>query len=132
MNFPKYGRRRTAASATGKMKERILRAIGFFLRRQGGEIVGYLFGKKVRAEKTSSVMEQGTEYFEIEELYVSPEMRSKGLGGRLFRMAEETMRRENVEMICLSTATKNFRAILHFYIDEMGMEFWSARLFKRI
>jgi hypothetical protein len=32
----------------------------------------------------------------------------------------------------LTTATKNFRAILHFYIDELGMDFWSARLFKKI
>ena len=32
----------------------------------------------------------------------------------------------------LSTATKNWQAIFHFYLDELGMEFWSARLFKRI
>jgi hypothetical protein len=32
----------------------------------------------------------------------------------------------------LSTATKNARAILHFYLDELGMEFWSARLFKSL
>ena len=30
------------------------------------------------------------------------------------------------------TATKNFRAILRFYIDELGMAFWSARLYKKI
>ena len=32
----------------------------------------------------------------------------------------------------LSTATKNWRAILHFYIDELDMRFWNARLFRRI
>jgi len=25
-----------------------------------------------------------------------------------------------------------YKAILHFYLDELGMEFWNARLFKRI
>lgn len=39
---------------------------------------------------------------------------------------------DHVDMIMLGTATKNFRAILHFYIDELGMKFWSARLFKSI
>ena len=24
------------------------------------------------------------------------------------------------------------REVQHFYIDELGMEFWSARLFKRL
>jgi hypothetical protein len=32
----------------------------------------------------------------------------------------------------LSTATKNFRAILHFYVDELDMNFWNARLFKKL
>ena len=38
--------------------------------------------------------------------------------------------REEADFVLLSTATRNWRAILHFYIDELGMEFWSARLFK--
>jgi hypothetical protein len=37
-----------------------------------------------------------------------------------------------VQFIVLSTASKNSKAILHFYLDELGMQFWSARLFKRI
>ena len=30
------------------------------------------------------------------------------------------------------TAEKNRQAILHFYLDESGMDFWSARRFRRI
>ena len=37
-----------------------------------------------------------------------------------------------MNLIMLITATKNFRAILHFYIDELGMDFWSTSLFKKI
>lgn len=95
-------------------------------------MIGYLFGKACRAEQNSSVMQKDEEYFELEEIYVAPDMRSKGVGRALFRRAEETLRTEDVRTICLSTATKNYRAILHFYIEEMDMEFWSARLFKRI
>lgn len=103
-----------------------------FLAEQDGEILGYLFGHKETSERASSIMTDGTPYFEIEELYVVPSRRSEGVGRALFRNAEQTVKTEGVELIMLSTATKNDKSILHFYIDELGMDFWSARLFKRI
>ena len=93
--------------------------------------MGYLFGQVTRAKRTSTVMEENTPYFEVEELYIVPGWRSRGVGGALFRYAESQVK-QDAEYILLSTATKNWRAILHFYIDEMGMDFWSARLFKKI
>ena len=76
-------------------------------------------------------MPEGTPYFEVEELYVVPERRSQGIGSKLFRYAEEAVKSE-AEYMVLSTATKNWRAVFHFYLDELDMTFWSARLFKRI
>ena len=76
-------------------------------------------------------MKAGTPFFEVEELYIIPACRSKGLGGALFRYAEEAIKPE-AEYILLSTATKKWKAIFHFYIEELDMEFWNARLFKRI
>jgi len=102
-----------------------------FTAREDGALVGYLFGHVERAEKTSSVIAAGTPYFEVEELYVRPFLRSQGVGAALFRFAEDTVRGE-VSMLMLSTATKNWRAILHFYLDELDMAFWSARLYKHI
>ena len=60
---------------------------------------------------------------------MKPEYRSRGVGRALFRLAEEAVSGE-ADLLTLGTATKNHRAILHFYIDELGMTFWSARLFK--
>lgn len=102
-----------------------------FLAEENGEIVGYLFGRLEKAKTTSSVMPEGTACFEVEELYVKPACRSQGVGSALFRYAEEAVRGE-AEFVTLGTATKNFQAILHLYIDELGMEFWSARLFKKL
>ena len=103
-----------------------------FLAQEDGEILGYLFGLRETAEKKSTVMDAGTPYFEIEEIYVRPERRSQGIGRSLFAFAEETIRSEGLRFLMLSTATKNARAILHFYLDELGMSFWSARLFKKL
>lgn len=102
-----------------------------FLALDEGSPVGYLLGKVCTAEKDSTVMKKGTPFFEVEELYIVPARRSQGLGGELFRFAEQCVKPE-AEYLLLSTATKNWRSILHFYIEELGMEFWSARLFKKI
>ena len=102
-----------------------------FLAEDGGRVVGYLFGKTYVSEKASSIKPQGSVCFEVEELYVRPECRSRGIGRALMAAAEEAVKGE-VDYLTLSTATKNWRAILHFYIDEVGMAFWNARLFKKI
>ena len=101
-----------------------------FLACAGAPIIGYLFGHAEKAEKASSIMQDGTPYFEVEEIYVRPEYRSGGIGKRLFDFAEKAVEDES-DFLMLSTATKNWKAIFHFYLDELGMSFWSARLFKR-
>ena len=101
-----------------------------FIAREGNDIIGYLFGHRETAAKTSSIMAEGTPFFEVEELYVMPACRSKGIGKALFTFAEQAVQ-DDVGYIMLTTATKNCNAILHFYLDEVGMEFWSARLYKK-
>ena len=102
-----------------------------FLAEEDGAVTGYLFGRIFRSERMRSVMPEGTPCFEVEELYVVPERRSRGIGAKLFRYAEEAVRPE-AEYMVLSTAAKNWKAIFRFYLDELDMTFWSARLFKKI
>ena len=103
----------------------------FFLAFQGDEPIGYLFGHVTNATQSSTVMAENTPFFEVEELYVVPKMRSHGVGRALFRYAEAAVRGD-ADFMVLSTATRNWKAILHFYVEELGMEFWNARLFKKI
>ena len=37
-----------------------------------------------------------------------------------------------LKYIRLVAASKKYKAALSFYIEEMGMEFWSAVLFKKL
>lgn len=103
-----------------------------FLISNNDSIVGYLFGKIENSKKKTSIMPNKTNYFEIEELYINQKFRAKGIGKKLFNYVENTIKKEGINYILLSTATKNYKAILHFYIDELDMEFWNARLFKKI
>lgn len=102
-----------------------------FIAKDGKDIIGYLFGHLEKSERSTSIMPDGTPVFEVEELYVKPDYRSKGIGKMLFSCAEKAVQND-VDYIMLSTATKNWKAIFHFYLDELGMEFWSARLFKKV
>ena len=103
-----------------------------FVAEENGQICGYLLGREEEAKKATSVMAAQTRCFEVEELYVVPERRGAGVGKALFRYAEEQAKTAGAQFLMVSTATKDYKRILHFYIDELGMEFWNARLFKEL
>ena len=67
-----------------------------FLAEEDGGAVGYLFGKVYPSKQMQSIMPEGTPYFEVEELYVVPERRSRGIGMKLFSYAEEAVKAEAV------------------------------------
>ena len=103
----------------------------FFLAREEGQTIGYLFGHCFDSENMKSIMPEKSRCFEVEEIYVIPQRRSEGVGKALFEYAADRMKGE-ADYITLSTATKNWKAIFHFYVDELDMTFWSARMFRKL
>ena len=96
------------------------------------ELIAYVFGKEEIQEKQTSVIDKNMHYFEVQEIYVHPSYRSRGIGKQLMESLQKELKKKGLKMMVLSTATKNWKAIMHFYIDEIDMNFWSARLYKHL
>ena len=98
---------------------------------EGERIVGYIFGHYYDQPRNSSYAAVGAPCFSVDELYVLPEFRGHGIGKKLFRMMEQLVT-EHCDCMTLTTSTKNYRAILKLYIEELGMCFNSAFLVKQM
>lgn len=97
----------------------------------GDRIVGYIFGHFYKQQRSTSCIEIGSDCFSVDELYVLPQYRSRGIGKRLYKMMEDLVK-EKCSYMTLTTSTKNYKAILKLYIEELGMRFHSAFLIKDI
>lgn len=95
----------------------------------GGRIVGYIFGHFYEQNANTSWSKAGCPCFSVDELFVLPEYRGQGIGKALYRMLEDLVN-GSCEYITLSTSTKNYQSIFKLYIEELGMCFHSAFLFK--
>ncbi len=96
------------------------------------EIVGYLYGSIEVENKSRSYAEPGDCYFELEEIYVLPEYRNQGVGRRLIGFIEGYVRACGCKSIRLNAVSKDYKRLLNFYVDIVGMDVISAYLVKQI
>ena len=97
----------------------------------GDRIVGYCFGHYYRQEKSTSAIPAGSNCFGLDELYVLPDYRDRGIGRVLYTQLENAVS-GNCAYLTLTTSTKNYKAILKLYVEELGMCFHNAFLFKSL
>ena len=103
----------------------------FYLAYENDQIIGYLFGHKEISKEKNSIIDKDVAYFEIEEIYVLKEYRNQQIGQKLYNYCKKDIEKD-VDYIFLSTANKNYQASLHFYLDILKLDFWSARLYSKI
>lgn len=96
----------------------------------GDKIIGYCFGDYYTQERNTSYIPLDSRCFSLEELYILPQYRGQGIGKALFRMMEQKVSKE-CAFVTLTTSTKNYKTILHLYVEELGMDFHSAFLIKK-
>lgn len=106
------------------------RASHLFVAARNGHLVGYCAGSvSVSGQGTSAVLKVGTPYVEIEDLYVSPEQRSQGIGGRLLDAVLASAARDGIERSLLFTGAGDIDAVLRFY-RRHGYEPWGLQLLR--
>lgn len=96
----------------------------------GNQIVGYCFGEYYHQERKNVCIPGGSRCFSMDELYVLPQYRGQGIGKTLFTMMEQKVS-EECAFITLTTPTRNYKAILNLYVEELEMDFYSAFLIKK-
>lgn len=96
-----------------------------------GEVVGYAGGEADTARRNIEIQQAGERYFELEELYVCPACRGRGVGRLLLARVEEDARREGLAQLMLNAANRDHAPLLRFYLRE-GMTPHSFRMFKKL
>ena len=96
------------------------------------ELVAYCYGEVVKECKKRSYADVGDLFFELEEIYVLPKFRDLKIGQKLFKFVESYAKGLCCKTIRLNAVSKDYKRLLNFYIDILGMEFISSYLIKNI
>ena len=97
---------------------------------EGEKIVAYAYGEIKELTEATSYNQIGEKAFDLEELYVIPAWRNRGVGKELYRFLEEQIR-EQVDVIGVTAVSYQYEKLLRLYIDELGFDFKYAQLAKR-
>ena len=111
-------------------RSELLKHLGglFLVAEAGGEVIGFAYGSAHTSDGLA-VIPAGERYFEVDELYVAPELRGRGIGGALLDDLLRRSREEGMARSLVYSATKDLESILRFY-RKHGFKSWHVRLFR--
>jgi GNAT superfamily N-acetyltransferase len=98
-----------------------------------GELIGYVIGKHQTAEFThagsqSTPFHEAEEgYLELQEVYVTPRFRNRGIGSTLVDAALIRARRNGISHSMAYTSNKNWQAGVAFY-ERCGYRTWCVSM----
>ena len=94
------------------------------------EIIGFVSGA-VHLSECLAVIPEGERYLEIENLYIAPQFRKRGIGGRLVDELLKKARENGVGYASLYSAAKDVHDILEFY-ERHDFQSWYVRMFQKL
>lgn len=93
---------------------------------RGSEIVGFAYGRAENSEGLA-VIPAGEPYLRIEELYVLPEYRDRGVGGRLLDQLLAEAAARGIARGRVYSSSRDWRRIIDFY-QRHSFAMWYVEL----
>jgi ribosomal protein S18 acetylase RimI-like enzyme len=94
------------------------------------EIAGFVSGSAHVSEGTA-IMPRGTSYLEIDNLYIVPEHRRRGIGGELIARLLAEAKGRGVTHALLYSAAKDVHGVLRFY-ERHDFRSWYVQMFRQL
>ena len=94
------------------------------------EIVGYVTTSIYKTSELAVVPSEEA-YIEIDDLYVSPEHRSKTIGSKMVEAVLEFARAQMIRHATVFTASSRVVDIMRFYKNQ-GFQSWGIQFYRRI
>lgn len=112
-------------------EEQIRALVGPFLlvAERTGRVAGFVSAVRREGEATA-VMPAGP-YLEIEDLYVVPQLRGRGIGKALIDRVLAEAKAQGIQHASVYSAVKDLRRAIAFY-EEAGFESWYVRMFRKL
>jgi ribosomal protein S18 acetylase RimI-like enzyme len=102
----------------------------FLVAEVGGDVIGFVSGSAHVSEETA-VTPAGQSYLEIDNLYVVPQFRQQGVGGRLVDQLLMQAKEEGITHALVYSAAKDIRRILKFY-EQHDFRSWYVQMFRKL
>jgi ribosomal protein S18 acetylase RimI-like enzyme len=100
----------------------------FLVAEHGGQLVGYIHAS-VQRDNPVEIIPAHEPYVAIEDIYVQPDYRDRGIGGTLLERLFAVAQQEGIERFIVGTLSKETDSILKFYRSH-GFTPWHIQFFK--
>lgn len=102
----------------------------FFVAEVSDQVIGFISGS-VSVSDGTAVIPGGESYLEIDNLYIAPEFRRRGVGSRLTTQLLTQARQRGVAYAVLYSASKDIHGVLRFY-EQHGFRSWYVQMFRKL
>lgn len=101
-----------------------------FIVKDNQKVIGYLMAE-IRQDNEYCVFPKGVSFIEVNDLFITKNYRSCGLGKGLLDMCESEARKNGIRYVLLSSATKDAEAVRNFYTNN-DYTIWTTQFFKNL
>jgi len=112
--------------------EQIKAALGpfFLIAESDDKIVSLISGSKYVSDGLA-IVPKDVAYLEIDDIYISPQFRSTGIGGLLVDAVLEKAKQQEFGYVLVYSATKDIHTVLKFY-ESHGFQSWYIQMFQKL